>query len=34
MLGAMLMVPLLVLAGRPLAVLAHYAVPLAMALVV
>lgn len=33
-LGAMLMVPLLVLAGRPLAVLTHYAVPLAMALVV
>jgi len=33
-LGALLMVPLLVLAGRPLALLTHYAIPLALALVV
>jgi hypothetical protein len=33
-LGAVLMVPLLVLAGRPLAVLLHYALPLALALAV
>ena len=33
-LGAVLMVPLLVLAGRPLALLTHYAVPLALALAV
>ena len=33
-LTAVLMVPLLVLAGRPLAVLTHYAMPLAIALVV
>ena len=33
-LGAVLMVPLLVLAGRPVAMLARYAVPLAAALVV
>jgi len=33
-LGSVLLVPLLVLAGRPLLVLAHYAVPLAVALAV
>ena len=33
-LGAVLMVPLLVLAGRPLALLTHYAIPLALALAV
>jgi hypothetical protein len=33
-LGAVLMVPLLVLAGRPVALLTHYAVPLALALAV
>lgn len=33
-LGAVLMVPLLALAGRPLQVLTHYAIPLAIALVV
>lgn len=33
-LGAVLLVPLLVLGGRPLAVLTHYAVPLAVALAV
>jgi len=32
--GAVLMVPLLVLAGRPLVLLTHYAVPLVLALVV
>jgi hypothetical protein len=34
LLGAVLMVPLLVLAGRPVAMLTHYAVPLAIALAV
>ena len=34
LLGAALMVPLLVLAGRPLGLLTHYAVPLALALLV
>ena len=34
LLGAVLMVPLLVLAGRPLAVLTRYAIPLAVALAV
>jgi len=33
-LGAVLMVPLLVFAGRPVAMLTHYAVPLAVALAV
>ena len=33
-LGAVLMVPLLVLAGRPLPLLTHYAVPLALAITV
>ena len=33
-LGALVLVPLLVLAGRPLELLAHYAVPLLLALVV
>jgi hypothetical protein len=33
-LGAVLMVPLLVLAGRPLTLLTHYAVPLALAIAV